>query len=117
MPKELNSLAASEVYPFSAVTRTSGVKITQMGLTLPKGDKSGRDRKRIRRKASLHQERLEADMHEPEIEIIKGAPESIKKLSTVSQKIMILVVDGISAAGETPIAVCKKRHSHRNNQA
>ena len=38
VPKELNSLATSEVEPFSAVTRTSGVKITHLGLTLPKGD-------------------------------------------------------------------------------
>ena len=50
VPKELNSLALSETYPFSASTRTSGVKITHMGLTLPKGDKSGRDRLRIRQK-------------------------------------------------------------------
>ena len=52
VPKELNSLATSEVYPFSASTRTSGVKITHAGLTLPKGgDKSGRDRMRIRQKS------------------------------------------------------------------
>ncbi len=45
VPKELNSLATSEVDAFSAVTRTSGVKITHLGLTLPKGDKSGREQK------------------------------------------------------------------------
>ena len=28
IPKELNSLTLSEVYPFSAATRTSGIKIT-----------------------------------------------------------------------------------------
>src|SRR5208337_1077918 len=56
VPKELNSLATSEVYLFSATTRTSGVKITHMGLTLPKGDKSGRNRLRIRRKSSIASE-------------------------------------------------------------
>ncbi len=37
VPNELNSLATSEVFPFSASTRTSGVKITtQSNLTLAK---------------------------------------------------------------------------------
>ncbi|HYY92345.1 MAG TPA: HAD-IC family P-type ATPase, partial [Candidatus Dormibacteraeota bacterium] len=40
VPKELNALAVSEVYEFSASTRTSGVKISQgTGFMLPKGDK------------------------------------------------------------------------------
>ena len=105
VPKELNSLATSEVYPFSAATRTSGVKITHAGLTLPKGDKSGRERMRIRRKASAVGGETEADMLESEIDIMKGAPESIKNLATTVPKNYDLVVDGISAAGETPIAV------------
>src|SRR5674476_1026471 len=46
VPNELNSLALSEATPFSASTRTSGVKITHLGMTLPKGDKSGHDRLR-----------------------------------------------------------------------
>ena len=88
VPKELNSLATSEVDAFSAVTRTSGVKITHLGLTLPKGDKSGRERMRIRRKASIAADETEADMLESEIDIIKGAPESIKNLSdSCSQKL------------------------------
>ena len=108
VPKELNSLSTSEVYAFSAVTRTSGVKITRAAqLTLPKGDKSGRERMRIRRKASIANIEDEADMLTPEIEIMKGAPESIKKLSFSVPKNYDLVVDGISAAGETPIAVMR----------
>jgi K+-transporting ATPase ATPase B chain len=108
VPKELNSLSTSEVYAFSAVTRTSGVKITRAAqLTLPKGDKSGRDRMRIRRKAAIVNIEDEADMLAPEIEIMKGAPESIKKLSASVPKNYDLVVDGISAAGETPIAVMR----------
>ena len=107
VPNELNSLATSEVDTFSAVTRTSGVKITHVGLTLPKGDKSGRERLRIRRKASIAMEETAADMIESEIDIVKGAPESIKKLATVVPKNYDLVVEGISAAGETPIAVMR----------
>ena len=38
---------------------------------------------------------------------MKGAPESIKKLSFSVPKNYDLVVDGISAAGETPIAVMR----------
>lgn len=107
VPKELNSLSTSEVYPFSASTRTSGVKISHVGLTLPKGDKSGRDRMRIRRKASIALEETEADMLTPEIDIVKGAPESIKKLSGSVPQNYDLIVEGISAAGETPIAVMR----------
>ena len=53
VPKELNSLATSEVFPFSASTRTSGVKVTtQSNLTLPKGGKAIFQRQRMRRKTS-----------------------------------------------------------------
>jgi K+-transporting ATPase ATPase B chain len=107
VPKELNLLATSEVEAFSAVTRTSGVKITHIGLTLPKGNKSGRERMRIRRKASVAAEETQADMLESEINITKGAPESIKSLATTVPKNYDLVVEGISAAGETPIAVMR----------
>jgi len=107
VPKELNSLATSEVNSFSAVTRTSGVKITHLGLALPKGDKSGRERLRIRRKSTVEAGESQADMLEAEIDIIKGAPESIKTLATIVPKNYELVVEGISAAGETPIAVMR----------
>ena len=109
LPKELNSLALSETYPFSASTRTSGVKITHMGLTLPKGDKSGRDRLRIRRKSSIVPEEGVAARIEAEIEIFKGAPESIKKTVDSVPPNYDLIVDGISAEGETPIAVARNR--------
>ena len=107
VPSELNSLATSEMFPFSAVTRTSGVKITHAGHTLPKGDKSGRDRMRIRRKASIANIETDVDMHAPEIDIIKGAPESIKTKSSEVAKNYDLIVEGISAAGETPIAIMR----------
>ncbi len=107
VPKELNSLATSEVYPFSASTRTSGVKISHAGLALPKGDKSGRERLRIRRKASIASSESESEMLTSEIDILKGAPESIKKLAADVPQNYDLIVEGISSAGETPIAVMR----------
>jgi K+-transporting ATPase ATPase B chain len=111
VPKELNSLALSETYPFSASTRTSGVKITHMGLTLPKGDKSGRDRLRIRRKSSIVSEEGVASRIEPEIEIVKGAPEAIKKSVASVPPNYDLIVEGISVEGETPIAIARNREA------
>ncbi len=111
VPKELNSLALSEATPFSASTRTSGVKITHLGLTLPKGDKSGQHRLRMRRKSSEIEGEVIASTLEPEIDITKGAPESIKKIVTSVPPNYDLIVEGISAAGETPIAIA------RNGQA
>src|SRR5467141_4211857 len=81
VPRELNALGVSEVYEFSASTRTSGVKISQgTGFMLPKGDKSGRERGRLRRKFEAHQE-AGSVIAEDEIEIIKGAPDAIKKIA------------------------------------
>jgi K+-transporting ATPase ATPase B chain len=111
VPKELNSLALSETYPFSASTRTSGVKITHLGLTLPKGDKSGRDRLRIRRKSSTVSEQGVAARIELEIDIVKGAPESIKKSVASVPTNYDLIVEGISAEGETPIAIARNREA------
>ncbi len=107
VPNELNSLALSEATPFSASTRTSGVKITNVGMRLPKGDKSGHDRLRIRRKSSTVSDESMASMLEPEINIIKGAPESIKKIVDPVPQNYDLIVEGISAAGETPIAIAR----------
>jgi potassium-transporting ATPase ATP-binding subunit len=107
VPKELNSLALSETYPFSASTRTSGVKITHIGFKLPKGDKSGRDRLRIRRKSSTVSGEASASTLETEITIMKGAPESIKQMVTPIPQNYDFIVEGISAAGETPIAILR----------
>jgi len=107
VPKELNSLETSEVYPFSATTRTSGVKITHTGLTLPKGGKGMGERVRMRRKTSAVGGEAETALLEPEVEILKGAPESIKKQANCIPTDFDYVVDGISAAGETPIAISR----------
>ena len=106
VPDELNSLATSEVFPFSASTRTSGVKvITQSNLTFPKGGKAIFQRQRMRRKTSAFSGESIASTSEPQIDVLKGAPESIKQLSSSVPQNYDLIVEGISSAGETPIAI------------
>jgi len=107
VPKELNSLATSEVYHFSATTRTSGVKITHTGLALPKGGKAMGERIRIRRKTSAIGGEAETALLEPEVIIMKGAPESIKQQADCVPTDFDFVVNGISATGDTPIAIAR----------
>ena len=109
VPRELNALGVSEVYEFSASTRTSGVKISQgTGFMLPKGDKSGRERGRLRRKFEAHQE-AGSVIGEDEIEIIKGAPDAIKKIARTIPPNFDALVDRISSHGDTPLAVTRNR--------
>src|SRR5713101_3945735 len=109
VPRELNALAVSEVYEFSASTRTSGVKMSQgTGFMLPKGDKSGRERGRLRRKFEAHQE-AGSLIGEDEIEIIKGAPDAIKKIARSIPSNFDALVDRISSQGDTPLAVTRNR--------
>ncbi|MGD0330419.1 MAG: HAD-IC family P-type ATPase [Nitrososphaeria archaeon] len=107
VPNEINALSTSRVQPFSASTRTSGVQITQhLGMKLLKGGKSIDERLRIRRKSSSAT-KAAASIPEPEIEIIKGAPESIKKLLPSVPTNYDTLVEKISMAGETPIAIAR----------
>ncbi len=111
VPRELNALAVSEVYEFSASTRTSGVKISQgTGFMLPKGDKSGRERGRLRRKFEAHQE-AGSTIAEDETEIIKGAPDAIKKIARSIPSNFDALVDRISSQGDTPLAVTRNREA------
>ena len=111
VPRELNALAVSEVYEFSASTRTSGVKISQgTGFMLPKGDKSGRERGRLRRKFEAHQE-AGSVIAEDETEIIKGAPDAIKKIARSIPSKFDALVDRISSQGDTPLAVTRNREA------
>ena len=111
VPKELNQLAVSEVYEFSASTRTSGVKIARgSGFMLPKGDKSGRERGRLRRKFEAHEE-AGAPIEEDETEIIKGAPDAIRKIVRSVPPNYDALVDKISEAGDTPLAVTRNREA------
>src|SRR5438034_1085758 len=111
VPRELNALAVSEVYEFSASTRTSGVKNSQgSGFMLPKGDKSGRERGRLRRKFEPHQEAGSAPS-EDETEIIKGAPDAVKKIVRTVPSNYDELVNQISSRGDTPLAVTKNREA------
>jgi potassium-transporting ATPase ATP-binding subunit len=102
VPKSLNSLALSKVYEFSAETRTSGVKISRpQEFILPKG-RSGR----VRRKFSDRNDTtmVEEDQS-PDLEIIKGAPDSIKSSLAEVPENYDKIVEGIAASGETPMAI------------
>jgi K+-transporting ATPase ATPase B chain len=104
IPKELNALALSEAYEFSATTRTSGVKFTiGSGFMLPKG---GVERGRFRRKFT---DSLERTLGVGEIEIIKGAPDAIKNLATSVPVDFDEVADEVSKQGDSPVAIAKNR--------
>lgn len=101
VPKNLNSLPLSEVFEFSAVTRTSGVKIGRaQEFMLPKG----RSRGRMRRKFSSDSVASDDDQS-PDLEIIKGAPDSIKRALISPPQDFDAVVDAVATAGETPMAI------------
>ncbi len=103
VPRELNALALSQAYEFSASTRTSGVKISRATtLMLPKG---GAERARFRRKSSTFDVGTGDVPPEAEVEIIKGSPDAVKLKVTSVPPTFDTVADGISAAGETPIAI------------
>ena len=111
VPRELNALAVSEVYEFSASTRTSGVKISQgTGFMLPKGDKSGRERGRLRRKFEAPNA-ANVEIGEDETEIIKGAPDAVRKIVRTIPTNYDRLVDDISSAGDTPLAVTRNREA------
>lgn len=104
VPRELNALTLSEVYDFSANTRTSGVKLFHgSSFMLPKGERG-----RVRRK--FFQETpsdLEGHLSEEETEIVKGAPDSILKAGFEVPPGFKERADEISGAGDTPIAVAR----------
>ena len=103
VPRELTSLALSEYSEFSASTRTSGVKISRADrVMLPKG---GETRGRYRRKSSHEGAGELAAVADAEVEITKGAPDSIAALVSSMPPNYALDIDGVSAAGETPMVI------------
>jgi K+-transporting ATPase ATPase B chain len=103
IPRELNDLALSENYEFSATTRTSGVKFTGgSGFLLPKG---GLERSRFRRKFTDSLSILEGG----EVEILKGAPDAIKSIAMSTPPDFDDEISRISAEGDSPVAICKNR--------
>lgn len=104
IPRELNDLALSESYEFSATTRTSGVKFTGgTGFMLPKG---GQERARFRRKFT---DSITSSLAGGEVEIIKGAPDAIKKLAESTPPDFDDVIMKISDQGDSPVAITKNR--------
>ncbi|HXX87821.1 MAG TPA: HAD-IC family P-type ATPase [Candidatus Acidoferrum sp.] len=106
IPKELNDLAKSQAYEFSATTRTSGVKLRQgVGFMLPKTTKAHAEAGRFRRKFMGSRNGSMGN----DIEIIKGAPEAIKQIAVSCPADFDVIVDSISSAGDTPIAISENR--------
>jgi K+-transporting ATPase ATPase B chain len=106
IPKELNDLALSESYEFSATTRTSGVKFSiGTGFMLPKGAQE-RERGRFSRK---YTDSLPSSLAAGEVEIIKGAPDAIKNIAESTPADYDSVIDKISGAGDSPVAITKNR--------
>jgi len=105
IPKELNALALSESYEFSATTRTSGVKFTVgTGFMLPKAASS--ERGRFRRKFT---DSLTSALEAGEVEIIKGAPDAIRAIATEVPKDFDAAIDRISQEGDSPVVIAKNR--------
>src|SRR5579883_3475458 len=126
IPRELNSLSLAESYEFSATTRTSGVKIRAgSGFMLPKGGlkTGGRERSRFRRKfvqESVTEEMVRgtsssssqfSSQEQPpvspseEVEILKGAPDSIRSMVKTVPRDFDSLVERISKLGDTSIAI------------
>jgi K+-transporting ATPase ATPase B chain len=104
IPKELNALALSETYEFSASTRTSGVKFTGgTGFMLPK---SNLERGRFRRKFT---DSLGSIISVGEVEIIKGAPDAIRDIASSIPAEFDTVIQKISQQGDSPVAIAKNR--------
>jgi K+-transporting ATPase ATPase B chain len=104
VPRETHALDLSEVYEFSAATRTSGVKLVHgAAFRLPKGG-------RLRRKLEPRPEGL-VPMEEGETEIIKGAPDAIKKIVTNIPLNFDETTRKISSAGDTAIAISRNREA------
>jgi len=111
VPREMNALDASEVYEFSASTRTSGVKLAGgTGFMLPKSGGIGRERGRLRRKFEPHVEGG-VPIGSDETEIIKGAPDAIKKIVKSVPADYDKIVQEISAAGDTAMALSRNREA------
>ena len=107
IPKELNALALSESYEFSATTRTSGVKFALgSGFMLPRGGKGPHERLRFRRKFT---DSINGSMSEGETEIIKGAPDAIKEIAESCPADFDTVITKISDQGDSPVAISKNR--------
>jgi K+-transporting ATPase ATPase B chain len=115
IPREINALDLAEVYEFSATTRTSGVKLRSGdSFMLPKIGDAGRGRYRRKSADEAFAEFVDYDVtgsksSADSIEIIKGAPDSIRKIALTAPPEFQKTIEGISLAGDTPIAIARNR--------
>jgi K+-transporting ATPase ATPase B chain len=104
IPKQLNAMALSKVYEFSATTRTSGVTLSYRGgFALPK---SGQESERPGRLSRKLADAVPGTISTGEMEIIKGAPDAVKKISSYLED-FDRTAEAISSVGQTPIAVAR----------
>ena len=103
VPRELIALDTSEVYEFSANTRTSGVKLHRASsFILPKGGT-----RRVRRKFFQEEGESKPHLTDEETEIVKGAPDAMLNAGFRVPEGFKEVVDAISSRGDTPMAVAE----------
>jgi potassium-transporting ATPase ATP-binding subunit len=115
VPKQLNDLGVAEVFEFSATTRTSGVMLKKgSGFMLPKVGSQGQGR--FRRKfadealAEFVDYHVEAPGTQAEgTQIIKGAPDSIRKIAKSVPRNFDRTIDSVSQKGDTAMAIAKNR--------
>lgn len=102
VPREYDALREGKHEDFSAVTRRSGVTLVDTDdFTLPKGGREFYQRHRFRKKFEL-----ETSMSDETV-IRKGAADSIKDGANFIPDEYERVVDSITSAGGTPIAVSR----------
>lgn len=120
IPREMNALEQAEAYEFSATTRTSGVKIHSGPTFLLPKDGGNTDerggRTRFRRKYAdealaefVDYQVKPGESHSDVIEILKGAPDSIRKIANSVPDNYDSITERISVVGETPMAIAKNR--------
>jgi potassium-transporting ATPase ATP-binding subunit len=113
IPREINALQNAEVFEFSATTRTSGVKFKNVsGFKLPKSPEQGKGRYRHKYADEALAEFVDYGVQSSEsdtIEIIKGAPDSVRKIALSVPANFVSTIESISQAGDTAIAIAKNR--------
>ncbi len=116
IPREINALDLAEVYEFSATTRTSGVKLRQGdSFMLPKTGDTGRGRYRRKSADEAFAEFVDYDLSNSKpssdsIEIVKGAPDSIRKIALSVPQAFDRTIEDISLDGDTAIVIARNRN-------
>ena len=116
IPREINALDTAEVYEFSATTRTSGIKLKSgTGFMLPKFGSEGGKRYRRKNADEALVEFVDYGVTKSfpissqSTEIIKGAPDSLRKIAISLPDNFDSTIERISEAGDTAIAIAKNR--------